>query len=175
MVWQITPEELLARYNAGERDFNGIELLRVPERHGIAGPIEGIEGADLREINLRGANLKDICLNGANLTRADLFGASLISACMADAIFRDANLFSANLNWAGCHRSDFTGARMNQMNACSANFIDAILTPFEYTILAFTNFQGARGRESIRGHFNVIWETTMPDGSVILGPECLWK
>ncbi len=175
MVWKITTDELLARYNAGERDFNGIELIRIPERDGFDGPIEGIEGADLRGINLRGANLKDIYLNGANLTGADLFGASLISACMADVIFRDADLLSANLNWAGCHRSDFTGARMDQMNACSANFIDAILSPFEYTILAFTNFQGAKGRESILGHGNVIWETTMPNGSVVHGPQCVWK
>ena len=41
MVWRITTDELLARYKAGERNFAGIELIRIVgemcERDGISG------------------------------------------------------------------------------------------------------------------------------------------
>ena len=175
MIWKITTDELLARYNAGERNFAGIELIRIPERDGIDSPIEELEGADLRGINLRGANLEYLWLGGANLTGADLFGASLISASLSDAILRDANLFSVNLTWAACHRTDFTGATLSYMNASSASFIDATLNFFEYAILIFANFQGAVGKLSLRNQFNMIWQTTMPDGTVEEGPYCKWK
>ncbi|BAZ45555.1 rfrA pentapeptide repeat-containing protein [Chondrocystis sp. NIES-4102] len=65
MVWKLTTDELLARYNAGERNFAGIELIRILERDGISSPIEGLEGVDLRGINLRGANLEYLWLGGA--------------------------------------------------------------------------------------------------------------
>ena len=175
MVWKITTDELLARYNAGERDFNGIELIRIPERDGIDGPIEGLEGANLLGISLRGANLEDIWFVEANLTRADLFGVSLIHASLADAILKEANLFSANLTKAVCHRADFSGAILAQMNATDTSFIDATLNYFECAVLARANFQGAKGRLYLRTRCNLIWHTTMPNGTVEKGPYCRWN
>ncbi|BAZ45556.1 pentapeptide repeat protein [Chondrocystis sp. NIES-4102] len=104
------------------------------------------------------------------MTGADLFGASLISASLSDAILRDANLFSANLTWTACHRTDFTGATLNHMNASSASFTNATLNFFEYAILIFANFERAVGKLSLRSQSNLLWNTTMPDGTVEKGP-----
>lgn len=176
MIRKMTTDELLARYKTGERDFAGVELIRIPERDGIEGsPIEGLEGADLRGINLRGANLEDLWLEGADLTGADLLGACLIRANLSNAVLRDANLFSVNLTWATCWHTDFRGACLSQMNATSAAFINAVLNYFEYAILVYADFEGATGRLCLRSHFNIIWQTTMPDGTVEEGPLCVWK
>ena len=136
MVWRITTDELLARYKAGERNFAGIELIRIVgemgERDGISGLITGLEGADLRGINLRGANLE---------------------------------------------RVDLSGADLEQVNASSASFIDATMSYFLYAVLIYANFRGATdtGERSLCSRFNLIWHTTMPDGTVYKGPECKWK
>lgn len=178
MVWKITTDELLARYNAGERNFAGVEILRIVgemgERDGVDGQITGLEGADLRGINLRGANLEKVDLSGADLTGADLFGAYLGGAGLVKTILRDANLFSANLTWATLSAADLTGANLSQVNASSAVFIGATIGYFEYAVLIDANFQGAIGM-LINGHFNLIWDTTMPDGTVEKGPYCKWK
>jgi uncharacterized protein YjbI with pentapeptide repeats len=52
-VWKITAVELLEQYSAGERNFNGVELIK--DFMGATG--EELIGADLRGISLRGANL----------------------------------------------------------------------------------------------------------------------
>lgn len=179
MVWKITTDELLARYKAGERNFAGVELLRIigemGEIDGVDGQITGLEGANLRDINLRGANLEKVDLSGADLTGADLFGAYLGEAGLVKTILRDANLFSANLSCATLNGADLTGAILTQMNASSASFIGAIMNYFEYSVLIDANFRGATGKLSLRGHFNLIWDTTMPDGTVEKGPYCKWK
>ena len=79
-------QELLKRYNNGERDFSGANL----------------RGASLRDANLRGANLccADLCwadLRGANLRGANLRGASLRDANLRGANLRDANLPSPTM------------------------------------------------------------------------------
>jgi uncharacterized protein YjbI with pentapeptide repeats len=53
---EISAEELLKRYAAGERDFSGIKL----------------GNADFREINLSGAYLRGINLSGADLRGINL-------------------------------------------------------------------------------------------------------
>lgn len=176
MACVITTDELLARYKAGQRNFAGIELLRIVgemgETDGVTGLITGLEGADLQGINLRGANLEDVDLSGADLTRADLFGAYLGGASLVKTILRDANLFSANLRWANLRGADLTGASLSQMNANSASFSGAKLNYFERAVLMYANFQGATGILSLRGQFNLIWHTTMLDGTVEEGPYC---
>ncbi|MEM8672702.1 MAG: pentapeptide repeat-containing protein [Cyanobacteria bacterium P01_G01_bin.67] len=56
---QITGEELLELYAAGERSFIGIRVF---------GSRMSLKGADLRGINLMGAELDDRHLNGADLS-----------------------------------------------------------------------------------------------------------
>lgn len=173
MTREMTTDDLLARYNAGERDFAGIELIRILERDGIGSTIEGLEGANLRSINLRGANLGFVYLVGTDLTNANLFGAYLGGASLFKAILRDANFFSVNLQWVQLSGADLRGADLGHANLSNAIFIGANLTTtyWESTIMADANF-----RDSTTSTFdlcrsgNLIWNTTMPDGTVETGP-----
>ncbi|MBW4559043.1 MAG: pentapeptide repeat-containing protein [Trichormus sp. ATA11-4-KO1] len=180
MVWRITTDELLARYKAGELNFNGIELIRIVgemgERDGIDGQITGLEGADLRGISLRGANLEDVDLSGANLTGSDLFGAYLGGAGLVKTILRDANLFSANLNHATLTGGDLTGANLSHVNAISTVFIGAKVGHFEYADLTQANFRDSTANAyGLCRSFNLIWRTIMPDGSIEEGPYYKWR
>lgn len=171
MVWEITAEELLARYADGEQDFRGIELIQsegVPADSSI-----DLEGAILRDINLRGAYLRNGCLIEADLTGADLFGASLEMARLDRAIIRDASLYSANLSWCDLTKADLRGTNLDYINARAAMFRGAEFGyGFEFAILAHANFQDAATWNSVicRGG-NLIWNTTMPDGTIVVGPQ----
>ncbi|MEA5619187.1 pentapeptide repeat-containing protein [Cronbergia sp. UHCC 0137] len=179
MVWKITTDELLARYNAGERNFAGVEILRIVgemgEIDGVDGQITGLEGADLRGINLRGANLEKVDLSGADLTEADLFGAYLGEASLGKTILRDANLFSANLSNASLNGADLTRANLSHVKAVGASFIGAKIGYFERADLTHTDFRDCDvNGEGLCYKFNVIWHTTMPDGTIKEGPYCKW-
>lgn len=169
MVWEITAEELLVRYKAGERNFAGIELIQsegVPRDSSI-----DLEGAILRDINLRGAYLRQADLCRADLTGSDLFGDSLESAWLKRAIVRDANLYSANLHWCDLTEADLRETNLAHMNATSATFCGANIDGFEFAILIKTNFRDARIAPNIIWSYgNFIYNTTMPDGTVKNGP-----
>lgn len=164
MACQFTAEELLALYADGERDFAGIELIQsegVPHGASI-----DLEGAILREINLRGADL-----TRADLTRADLFGACLEDARLDYAIVRDANLCSANLCNCSLIGADLTGTKLRRINATNASFSGALITHIEYAILTQANFQDSSiGARNLCRFFNLIWHTTLPDGTIKGGP-----
>lgn len=193
MIWRITTDELLERYNAGERNFNGIELIRIigemGERDGVDGHITGLAESDLREISLRGANLQQVDFTKANLTEADLFGAYLHSACLCETILFEANLQGANLYEAYCEKANFVGANLDSanledgyfceadfgsaslsyMNASHANFQNAKMPGwgFERANLTRANFHGANcTRGDICCRSNLIWNTIMPNGSI---------
>jgi uncharacterized protein YjbI with pentapeptide repeats len=167
MSYEITVEELLDRYAAGERNFPGVTLIQ-PLRVGM---IE-IQGVDLRGINLRGAFLEEVDLTGANLSGADLSGAYLSWAWLKDAIVKDASLHSANLTWCSLMNADFRGSNLEHMNACSALFDDAWLSGFSNTILIGTSFRNARVASNIiLSYGNFVYKTIMPDGSVIETPS----
>lgn len=179
MIWRITTDELLERYKAGERNFNGIELIRIVgemgERDGVDGQITGLEGGDLRGINLRGANLEKVDLGGADLTRADLFGAYLDEAGLRETILRDTNLFSANLSNADLSGADLTRANICHVKAVGATFIGAKIGYFQRADLTHADFRDSNvNGEGLCSRFNVIWHTTMPDGTVKEGPYCVW-
>lgn len=104
--------ELIARYNAGERDFEGADLSNADLR-GVAlgaeapGPVK-LGRANLSGANLAGARLYGARLGGASLCYADLRGADLHVAGLGSADLRQANLSGADLRWA-----QFIGARVD--------------------------------------------------------------
>ncbi|MEQ8540779.1 MAG: pentapeptide repeat-containing protein [Coleofasciculus sp. D1-CHI-01] len=92
---KMTAEELLQRYAAGQRDFQGVNLSD-----------EVLSWADLTGANLSGANLSGVILNWANLSQVKL---------------RCANLSNSDLNWANLERADLQGANLSGAEVSAAN------------------------------------------------------
>ena len=109
-------QELIRRYNAGQRYFPAAQLNGVKL---IAAYLPGINlwGADLSRANLAqaklwGADLSQANLAQANLTRANLSGVKL----------KEANLRGAKLNLVKCYGADFTGACYDDSTRFSRGF-----------------------------------------------------
>jgi uncharacterized protein YjbI with pentapeptide repeats len=101
-------QELLKRYQAGERDFILVSL-----------PQADLHAADLYHANLSGADLRRADLRDANLT-----GARLRRTDLAWADLRGANLAGANLSRADLHQADLRGADLNHANLEESNVTD---------------------------------------------------
>jgi uncharacterized protein YjbI with pentapeptide repeats len=173
VIWKITAIDLLERYAAGDRNFNGIELIPDPQRniYDGSGDIHGLEGADLRGISLRGANLRDVILTDADLSEADLFGACLFCAMLANTTLKGANLYAVSLVQAGCEGANFDGADMTLIDATNTGFGNAKIGFIENAVLACANFKGSiTSKNTLCSCGNLIWHTTMPDGTIEQGP-----
>jgi hypothetical protein len=99
---KMTGNELVQRYEAGERCFRGIDVTGAD----LCGA--NLHRADLTEANLSEAGLKGVNLTGAyldvaNLRRADLRGAKLCGAY----------LVGADLSEADLRRTDLSGADLS--------------------------------------------------------------
>jgi len=170
MVWEISDYELLERYASGERNFAGIELYCSGYRPSKHGDSIDLDGVVLRDINLRGAYLYRVKMIGVDLTGADLGGIFLDECSLAEGIIRDASLKAANVSLSNFHNADLRGTDLNYINAVGANFSGAYLHTLESAILADASFRGAHTEEGLiyRGN-NLIWDTTMPDGTTLRG------
>ncbi|MEA5452859.1 pentapeptide repeat-containing protein [Leptolyngbya sp. CCNP1308] len=100
-------EDIVRRYQAGERDFRGIQLSGFKILKYI-----NLSGADLRE-----ANLSSVDLTSANLRSANLEGANL----------SDSDLYHANLSGANLNRARLSSARLVQANLAGATLVDSDL------------------------------------------------
>ena len=81
-TYRFTPDELLAAYAEGKRNFEGADLPRGAN----------FSRANLARANLTGADLSGAYLSGANLTGANLTGADLTGANLSLANLTGANL-----------------------------------------------------------------------------------
>ena len=99
--------------------------IRPPEYATIGKPEreEFVQGADLRDRNLRHIDASVAFLQKANLSDADLFGASLSDAILIDANLTGAIFTDATLTGATLTDADFTSAILD-----TADLIDADLT-----------------------------------------------
>jgi hypothetical protein len=161
--------ELLQRYAAGERDFQGLDLESRFKRD------IPLIGADLSGINLAGSNLAECSLESVNFSRANLEGTWFQSSNLRNANFTGANLDGAHFDHAIADRANFTNAIL--MGA------DLRCASMEGVDLSGANLQGA-----IVGGSDVPWEdigddegapylvdaifreTTMPNGSIRTDP-----
>ena len=98
----MTGKELIKRYNDGDRDFSGADLIG-----------SDLSGAKLTWATLTGANLRGASFSGSDLSWATLIRANLI----------EATLTGSNLSGANFSGSDLTGATLIR-----ANLIEATLT-----------------------------------------------
>ncbi len=148
--------ELLQLYSAGERDFQGIELIgaklsgailsdanfsraemmlaSLNEVSMVRTKLKGVylNGADLvgaylKQAEITGAVLIGVDLSEANLMEATLVGSNLGGACLRGANLQGANLSEAVLIGADLSGADLTGAIFLGSNFFEANLKDAIL------------------------------------------------
>jgi len=109
---QIT--ELVNRYQAGERSFEGVSLAGA-----------NLRGVDLSDIVLRGADLRFTNLREANLRGADLSEANLYEANLQDADLRQANLSRAVLWLADPLNAHLEGANLKDAKVAGAQLARA--------------------------------------------------
>jgi len=106
------PSEILARYEAGERDFRGLEIeapsgtsdpeFRRADLTGVdftgAFIVADFTGANLQGARFAAANVKTCAFDGADLRNADFAGAAIDSAT-----FEGAELAGTNFEGAGAY------------------------------------------------------------------------
>jgi uncharacterized protein YjbI with pentapeptide repeats len=105
-------DELLDRYEAGERDFSGVFLAGV-----------NLSGVDLRGIMLQKANLRFANLRDAILADADLSEADLYEANLRGTVLRNTNLTGTVL-WL----AETLGAHLEHANLQDAKVASAQLS-----------------------------------------------
>lgn len=171
----LTPHELLARYQAGERNFAGIRFIEPnndPEAlcganlSGIILRGAYLPAVKLREANLTGAKMRGVYMPDADLTltdlrEAELIGATLKRACLECADLKFANLEAANLTGANLDGSDLTQAKLafsnlSQLDLSQLGFSSPF---FEKTLDAFIVARA------------LFWQTTLPNGQLESGPR----
>jgi len=103
-------KELIKKYEAGDRDFNGENFWRA-ELRGV-----NLSGASFECANFNGAILRNTKLKGVNLQNANLPGADLRNACLWGADLKGANFRNADLQ-----NADFRGANIKDANLGGAN------------------------------------------------------
>ncbi|MEH2388923.1 MAG: Rid family detoxifying hydrolase [Nostoc sp.] len=134
--------ELLEKYAAGQRNFQGAVLGNVDLRN-----TDLIE-IDLSNANLTGANFKGADLSQANLTEAIINGTDFSRACLTaanfskvngteiwskrelvkpSANFSGANLSSVNLSGANLSSANLSHANLDKANLSNANLSNAKL------------------------------------------------
>jgi len=128
---KMTAEELLKRYEAGERDFRGVnlseEILLWADLHGA-----NLSGANLRGVNFNWANLSGVDLTGADLSEADLAWANLSKADLSEANLSGANFSAASLNGADWSRAIMPDGTImpTDHDSLGSKFFSWLLKPF---------------------------------------------
>jgi uncharacterized protein YjbI with pentapeptide repeats len=124
--------------------------------------IVGLDGADLRNANLRYLTLEEAALDGAILENADLRNAQLSridlgGAFLSGADLRDANLSEARLVNAHLQRKD--ELNLNDANLSGADLSNANLSGANLKDATGWNEEQLKQTESLEG-------ATMPDGQM---------
>ena len=125
---------------------------------------EGGERANLNGADLRNTNLRNVNLSGAKLHNADLSGANLNSAWLSNAELGGANLSNASVICANLNGANLSGAWLNGANLNGANLNGANLLN--------TNLRGTSGnRREIKAMQCDIWAVTYTAKTMQIGCE----
>ncbi len=158
-------QEVVERYQAGERNFAGIGLYSQASRM--------LKDADLSGINLSGADLSQIKLEKTNLSGACLRGTDFVYSDLRSVNLSHADLSHANLRCCYWINVDFSHACMARAVLFESELTDANLfgTNLEAIILIHSCLKGAIKSDPFRIGGAFIWNSMMPDGSMDLGPR----
>jgi uncharacterized protein YjbI with pentapeptide repeats len=165
-VWEMLVEELIVRYDAGERNFVGVNIIEN------RGPWADLVNFDLTGINLTGAVLTNVDLTGANLTGANLTGAVITGSILDEAIIREAILSNVYLKSTSLINTDLRDSNLQYIRSSLVAFCGARFNYFSRCVFMETNFTGcSAARHELVVLSNFFYKVIMPDGSTLVGPE----
>lgn len=151
---QITLEEFYRRYDAGERDFTGLELP-IEERELLR--FRGIpRGVILKRAKLSGAVLEEIQIESVDLSFADLSQTAL-----AEAIFDDTKMEGANFQGAYGSQICFRNCNLRYTKFREACLSDVSAVNCDFS---FASFKGAFRDWDIKTVDCIFHETMTADG-----------
>ncbi len=148
---EIDYPDLLKKYQAGERDFSGMNLTGI-----------NLHDRYLLGINFNSANLQCASFGHTDLTQASLKNANLENAHLSSAYLVNANLENANLTGANLNYANLTGA-----NLAGANLTDVTLNQAK---LSEANLSGATW-QNVSTESAIFCQTIMPDGTLYNDPN----
>jgi uncharacterized protein YjbI with pentapeptide repeats len=163
----ITPDQLLERYQAGERNFAGVTLNY--QRGGTT----AIEDVDLSGVNLSGANLTEIRLKRTNLSGSCLQGVCLARSVLVDVNLSHSELPDANLRncyWVRVDLSNVFMARAILFESCIRD-ANLFYTNMDEIVLVKSSLRGGFNTEPFRIGGAFIFHSRMPDGTIDEGPR----
>lgn len=169
----ITPDELLERYQKGERNFAGLRMEANTDNPDV------LYGADLSNIILSGIYWPGARLRDVNLTKAKLVGAYMPDADLTLADLTLADVRGATLRRACLECTNLTKARLQRSNLIQANLegADTIDASFEESLLCQLNFRQIRPARLTLDNMDIycanalLWNTVMPDGTLVAEPK----
>jgi Pentapeptide repeats (8 copies) len=179
---EMTAEELLERYAAGERGFAGVKLiggsLCGANLSGYSGDKRiYFQGSDFSHANLIAVDFSHAYLADANFSYADLRGARLHFADFSGANLTGANLRCAHLIGARFEYANLTDANLWGAVCDGTSFGNANLTEtnFYWSTMIETNFRGATANGNcddvhVPRHRTFYCDVVMPYGDTMEGP-----
>ena len=147
-ISEITIEELLELYAAGQRDFTRYTIEYTDQYFENGIDLRGVKfrGDSLEELiytlqnsNLSGADLRGISLCKCFLERANLSGAKLNKAFLWRASFIQANLSVANLSDSDLQEASFTYTNLREVNLSSTYLCETCFICADLSRANFTN------------------------------------
>jgi uncharacterized protein YjbI with pentapeptide repeats len=137
----ISPEELVRRYDAGERDFRGLDMSGLKFRQP-----PNFAGADFSDGNFKGTFLGGAQLISCDLSRCDLTEADLSSAVLLRAILTGAKLSGATLRSTGLREAVLESASLENASLEGVDMSSLVATRanFSGSSLRSCNLDGAR-------------------------------
>lgn len=110
-------KDLLARYQSGERQFQGVIIEQVDAFQ-----------CDLREIELSATVIDNAYLPYSNLSRTNLQGLVINQGNLCDAKLSNSNLTRSQLNGVNLSRADLRYSRLRHASLLRCNLSGADLT-----------------------------------------------
>lgn len=177
---EITAIELLDRYEAGERDFRGLDLSGLQFRSKEIGRRKIIvKGADFSGANMSKCRFADQNLHGGIFRNVDFTGAIFGDTFILDCDMSFANFTEANFGESSSKGVNFEGANFTNADFFQSSIFESIVTgaifrgaKLEESGLADgkltrVDFTGAKMFDLDMGRRSVIFDQTiMPDGSI---------
>jgi uncharacterized protein YjbI with pentapeptide repeats len=175
---ELTAEDLLSEYRAGERTFDEVVLQNVSLDEAHLPEIQlrdaDLRGAHMRRANLHNANLTHAYLFGADMSGVDLGGANLTRVRLGNSSLRGANLSSANLRGALLAHADLSAAQLDEADLREAELLWADLSEANLrgadltgAILQKASLRSAEldANTEIASKWHLVWEIASHGGA----------